>query len=100
MNKLLQRIPPALARFSVVPVDHYTALGIDRGASDAQIEAAYADALERVTRSPWSKAEARICGRSPANLRTARDELLNPTERLSYDRYLDTIAILFSFPPQ
>lgn len=89
-----------LSLFTVVPMDHYCALGIGRGATDLEIDAAYRQVLARATASRRARALAMVFGRSPARLLLARGELLDPASRMRYDKHLEFLDAILKHPPQ
>lgn len=74
--------------FSVIYLDHYTALGINEEATPAEIEAAFNQALKRFTEKHIGTFVASILGRSMERLQLAHAELLDPERRQKYDSYL------------
>ncbi|WP_342132010.1 hypothetical protein [Hydrogenophaga sp. OTU3427] len=100
MAGALDRLRGWVAGWTVLPVDHYTALGLDPQASEAEIQAACEATLARVTASGWARVLGFVCGQSPTRLRRARDELCDPLLRPGYDRHLAMLRVLFRYPPQ
>lgn len=92
-------MPSWLSRWRLVPLDHYTALEIDPAADAEEITRAHESMLRRVQSSTWRRCIAQLLGQSPACLLQARDELLDPVARRSYDAYLDRLRIIYSNPP-
>ncbi|MES2938615.1 MAG: hypothetical protein V4864_13095 [Pseudomonadota bacterium] len=74
----------------------YGLLGVERGATPAQIDAAYRDALAGLPQDRLGRALAWLHGRTPRALAGARDVLLDPSRRREYDRFL---AQPFYLPP-
>lgn len=100
MGAALSWLKSQAAGWTVLPVDHYTALGLDPDASEANIQAAYEATLARVTASRWARVIGFVCGQSPTRLRRARDELCDPLLRPAYDAYLDRLRVGCRYPPQ
>jgi hypothetical protein len=100
MSTVLKRFVSWLSEGTVLPVDYYTALNLDQDACEADIHAAYDVTLALVTASPWARFVGFVCGRSPARLQCARDELCDPLQRSNYDKHLDLQRALFKYPPQ
>jgi len=87
------KFKPFIARrfryFTLLHLDHYHALGVDRNASPETIEAAYSALLTEVSRDAYARFTALLMGQSPARLQRARDVLLNVELRSAYDSHLD-----------
>ena len=99
MKSLLNAIRTRSAMFTLLPVDHYTALGIALDATNAEIEIAYQIAVDQVTRTRLSLIVGVLCGRSPARLQVACLELLDPASRRNYDEHLRLLRAMFIYPP-
>jgi hypothetical protein len=100
MGTALTWLKRQTADWTVLPVDHYTALDINQHASEAEIRVAYEAMQARVTASVWASVMGFVCGRSPTRLRQARDELCDPLQRKGYDEYLDGLRAMYRYPPQ
>jgi len=74
--------------FSVIYLDHYTALGINEEATPAEIQVAFNQALKRFTERHRGAVVASILGRSMERLQLAHAELIDPEHRQKYDSYL------------
>ncbi len=85
--------------FTLLPLDHYTALGIAQDAPASEIRAAYAIAVAEVSATRYSRVMGPLFGRSPARLNRACAELLDPLNRRDYDKYLDDLRVRFANPP-
>lgn len=100
MGTALSWLKSQAAGWTVLPVDHYTALDLDQHASEAEIQVAFEAMQARVTASVWARVIGFVCGRSPMRLRRARDELCDPLQRQGYDLYLDRLRAMYRYPPQ
>ena len=89
-----------MSLFTLVPMDHYSALGIGRGATDLEIDTAFRQVSVRVAASRRTRALAMVFGRSPARLLLARSELLDPESRTRYDKHLEFLDAILKHPPQ
>jgi len=87
--KIRHRVASCFRYFTLLDLDHYHALGVDRHASPEVIEAAYIALLEEVNRTAYYRFSALLLGQSPARLRRARKVLLNAKQRSAYDHQLD-----------
>ena len=89
-----------MARWHLLPLDPYTALGLTPEASPRQVQQACDDTLRWATSSRWRRLWAQVCGQSPARLRDMREELLDPVRRRALDQHLATLRKRFEHPPQ
>lgn len=64
MKSLLNAIRTRFAMFTLLPLDHYTALGIGQDATNAEIEIAYQIAVDQVTRHRLSRIVGAIGARA------------------------------------
>ena len=99
MKSLINAMRTRSAMFTLLPLDHYTALAIGPDATNAEIEIAYQIAVDQVTRTRVSRIVGVLCGRSPARLQLARLELLDPASRRNYDAHLRQVRSVFTYPP-
>lgn len=83
MRKLVQKLKSRMARFTLIPTDHYTVLGLARHATTTDIEMACAAAMAS----------------DPERILAARRVLLDPTGRKEYDQHLETLWVYFANPP-
>lgn len=74
-------------------VNHYGVLGLDRGATDEEIEAAYQAAIR--SRRFWSA----WVGRSRRRVEKAYAVLRDPELRRQLDEFQDRCAPEFTWPP-
>lgn len=86
--------------FSLIPLDHYTALRIAQDAMSEEVETAYVRAVNQVSATRFSRLAGLLFGRSLPRLAVARAELLNPAKRKAYDEYLENLCNWLSCPPQ
>jgi hypothetical protein len=86
--------------FSLIPLDHYTALHIAQDATSEEVETAYAFAVIQVSATRISRLVGLLFGRSLLRLDAARAELLDSAKRKEYDKYLKNLRIWLSNPPQ
>ena len=91
--------PHWLSLLTLVPCDHYSALGIEREATDNDIELGYQASLTYVQSSTSRYFFALLLGRSPARLARARIQLLDPSQRKQHDEHLAYLSLLYDNPP-
>jgi hypothetical protein len=89
-----------VARWRLLPLDPYTALGLAPQASAQQVQQAYEDTLRWASASRWHRVWAQVCGQSPARLEDMREELLDPVRRNALDQHLATLRKRLEHPPQ
>lgn len=99
MQQLVKKIQKSITLMAIIPLDHYTLLGISPQASEADIIAAHEKIVANASNAWAHKVLAALCGQSMARLDRAREELLNPLVRAEYDQYLRTMRVFYANPP-